>query len=169
MKTQPTAIDVKPSAAAQESASRPLPPSLADRAGYLLARTHRMALARAEEALVPLGLGEGVVDCSPRHVGCLRVVAEEGPLSQQELGELIGVDRTTTVAVVDWLESQGFVERGRNPADRRAYALQVTPAGRRWLARADRALRDAEQEFLAPLSGAEGKQLKTLLRRLAAR
>jgi DNA-binding MarR family transcriptional regulator len=144
-----------------------LPKPLADRAGYLLARTHRAIHARAEEALTPLGLGEGVVDCSPRHAGCLLVIAEEGPMSQHELGELIGVDRTTIVAVVDWLESQDLVERKRNPDDRRAYALQITPAGRRWLARADRAMRDAEQEFLDPLSAVERRQLKTLLRRLA--
>jgi DNA-binding MarR family transcriptional regulator len=157
----------KPPSTPKPSGSRRLPPALGDRAGYLLARTHRAVHARAEEALAPIGLGPDAVDCSPRHVGCLRVIAEEGPLSQQELGELIDVDRTTIVAVVDWLELEGFVERKRNPADRRAYALQTTPAGRRWLARADRALRDAEPEFLAPLSGAERRQLKALLRKLA--
>ena len=40
------------------------------------------------------------------------------------------VDRTTMVAIVDELEAAGFVDRQRNPEDRRAYALEATDAGR---------------------------------------
>jgi DNA-binding MarR family transcriptional regulator len=36
------------------------------------------------------------------------------------------VDRTTVVGVVDDLEDAGFVERRRNPEDRRGYALEAT-------------------------------------------
>ena len=167
MKTAPTTLDEAPRTAPDGSIVQGLPKPVGERIGYLLARTHRKIQARAEEALEPLGLGQGVVDCSPRHVGCLLVIAEYGPLSQQALGEMIKVDRTTIVAVVDWLESEGFVERRRNPDDRRAYALQITPAGRRWLPRADRALRSAEKDFLKPLSAAEREELKSLLQRLA--
>ena len=55
------------------------------------------------------------------------MIATEGPLSQQRLGERTALDRTTVVAIVDGLEEAGYVERRRDPDDRRAYALEVTP------------------------------------------
>lgn len=91
---------------------------------------------------------------------------QEGPLSQQRLGAKQGVDRTTTVAVVDELERAGFVERRRDPLDRRAYSLQATAKGRRVVQRAGEATRRAEDEFLAPLTAAERRRLKRLLRTL---
>jgi DNA-binding MarR family transcriptional regulator len=76
------------------------------------------------------------------------------------------VDRTTMVAIVDELESSGYVVRRRNPADRRAYALEATDGGRAWLADAMRALSGAEHRLLAPLEGDEREQLAGLLRKL---
>jgi DNA-binding MarR family transcriptional regulator len=87
-------------------------------------------------------------------------------MSQQQLGARQGVDRTTTVAVVDELERAGFVERRRDPSDRRAYSLQVTAKGRRVMERAAEAARRAEEEFLAPLAAADRERLKQLLRTL---
>ena len=106
------------------------------------------ARAIAEPALAPLGLG-------PKGFGALAILVREGPLSQQRLGAKQGVDRTTTVAVVDELERAGFVERRRDPSDRRAYSLQPTAKGRRVLERA-----------AAPLSAADRLRLKQLLRAL---
>jgi DNA-binding MarR family transcriptional regulator len=162
--TVPTEQETKPTV--RDERGDGLPPTLADRVGFLLARTQLAIRERAETALIPFGLGDGSIDCSPRHVGCLAVIADEGPMSQHALGKSIGLDRTTIVAIVDWLESQGFVERRRNPTDRRAYALEITEAGSRWLSQANSALRTTEREFLAPLSAAERKQLIALLQRL---
>jgi MarR family transcriptional regulator, lower aerobic nicotinate degradation pathway regulator len=117
------------------------------------------ARAIAEPALAPLGL-------SPKGFGALAILVREGPLSQQRLGAKQGVDRTTTVAVVDELERAGFVERRRDPSDRRAYALQPTAKGRRVLERAREAAGRAEDEFLAPLPAADRVRLKRLLRTL---
>jgi DNA-binding MarR family transcriptional regulator len=117
------------------------------------------ARAIAEPALAPLGL-------SPKGFGALAILVQEGPLSQQRLGAKQGIDRTTTVAVVDELERAGFVERRRDPSDRRAYSLQPTAKGRRVLGRAAEAAARAEDEFLAPLSAADRLRLKQLLRTL---
>jgi DNA-binding MarR family transcriptional regulator len=141
-----------------------LPRPLADRVGYLVARSHHLVGDLAEQALEPVGLLDA--DCTPKHVGCLTMIAEESPLSQHELGELMAVDRTTIVAIVDRLEDAGYVERRRNPDDRRAYALEITPAGRKWLEQARRAVFEAEQKFLEPLSRAERRQLTGMLQRL---
>lgn len=144
--------------------SSPLPPALANRVGYLLAHNHFGIRDLAQEALEPIGLLDA--ECTPKHVGCLLVIADEGPLSQQALGELINVDRTTMVAIVDRLEEAGYVERRRNPSDRRAYALEITATGRKWLEGARRAMFEAERKYLDPLSREEREQLTELLQRL---
>jgi DNA-binding MarR family transcriptional regulator len=138
-----------------------LPPALAARLGYLLGQAHLAHRRFAGPPLASLGI-------SPKAFGALSVLADEGAQSQQRLGERTGLDRTTMVAIVDELERQGFVERARNPHDRRAYALRPTSEGRRVLARASRAAERAEDEFLARLSTSEQRQLKELLRRLVS-
>ena len=112
------------------------------------------------DALAALGL-------QPKSFGALTVLVVEGPMTQRDLGARQGVDRTTTVAVVDILEEAGLVARVRDDRDRRAYALAVTAAGRRILRRAEGVVRKAEDEFLADLSGAERSTLLEVLRRLA--
>lgn len=136
-----------------------LPPSIRDRLGFLLVKAHLSILGQVEAKIDPKGL-------TGRHYGCLTVIADEGPMTQQRLGERIGVDRTTIVSVVDALESHGFVERRRNPEDRRAYALQVTPKGEKWQRQVTGVINETEAEFLAPLSPAERKQFVELLQRV---
>src|SRR5436190_3420914 len=153
MTSRPDALSIGPPG----GASAP-PPCLGNRVGFLLARSHLDALAIAGEVLEP-GL-------DPKHFGALSVIAAEGPLSQQELGERMRVDRTTIVALVDELERRGFLARRRNPIDRRAYALEATAAGRRWLDRAGAVLAEAEARILAPLDPDEREQLIGLLHKL---
>ncbi len=81
-------------------------------------------------------------------------------MSQQTLGELIGKDRTTVVAIVDGFEGEGLVERRRNPADRRAYALEVTRRGTDWLERARPVLYRAEDE---PARGPRARRARPFL------
>jgi len=136
-----------------------LPPALAGLPGFLIAKTHHVFHARADEVL-----GEGTLGI--KHFGCLTVIADEGPLSQQYLGLRMRVDRTTIVSVVDDLEAAGFVHRKRNPDDRRAYALIATPAGAAWLEDKRGALMDAHAELLAPLAPDEQDKLVDYLQRL---
>ena len=136
-----------------------LPPALAERFGFLLGKSHLRLAAAAERALDEPGL-------TMKHFGSLTVIATEGPLSQQRLSERIGLDRTTIVAIVDDLERAGYVERRRDPNDRRAYALEATPAGERWRQRVGKAVLEAEAEFLAPLRAGERRTLVALLQKL---
>jgi DNA-binding MarR family transcriptional regulator len=135
----------------------PLPSSLTDQLGFLLGRAHLAHRQIAERAFESVRL-------TGKEVGALAILADEGPLSQQRLGERQGIDRTTMVAVVDGLERKRYVERRRAPGDRRAYALHPTPSGRRALRTALAATERAEDEFLASLSAADRRHLKRLLR-----
>ena len=95
-----------------------------------------------------------------------RLAANEGK-SQQAIGELIGLNPTQMVFLVDELEERGWVERRRNPADRRSYALLLTDAGRDMLAKVQAAGRAHQQRLGAALSPREREQLTSLLRRIA--
>jgi DNA-binding MarR family transcriptional regulator len=128
--------------------------------GFLLVQLGTHIARTFREQLAPLGI-------EPRHFGLLtRVAANEGK-AQQAIGELIGLNPTQMVFVVDELEDRGLVERRRNPADRRSYGLYLTDAGRDMLARV-RTVIDAHQVMLgSSLTEAEREQLTELLRRLA--
>lgn len=141
----------------------PLPPRLDQSLGYLLAITHGGLRAICEPQLVD-SIG-GV-----KQYGVLTALAglPEAP-SQQSLGTLMRIDRTTMVQTVDSLEERGFVVREPNPRDRRERLLTLTAEGRRALQRADRIVARFEDEFLAPLSAGERAELIRLLQTVAAR
>jgi DNA-binding MarR family transcriptional regulator len=136
-----------------------LPPALAEMAGFLIAKAHAVFHDRASEVIGPGTLGI-------KHFGCLSVIADEGRLSQQYLCTRMRVDRTTMVAVVDELEAAGFVNRRRNPVDRRAYALEATDEGRAWISEKRGALLEAQDELLSVLTDEERRELISSLQRL---
>lgn len=137
----------------------PIPPSILERTGALLVIAARTGQDRAKARLAPLGL-------SVQTCGVLNLLADEGPLSQQAIGEMLGIDRTTMVDLVDELEKAGIVRRERNPHDRRSYAVTLTPQGKVKQKRAARAFDAAVDDFFAPLSPAEREQFAGMLRRL---
>jgi DNA-binding MarR family transcriptional regulator len=97
------------------------PEDLVDHTGYLLRLAHDHA-HRTAASEMPEG-------AHPRDYAVLTALAKTGPVSQQRLADLLRVNRTMMVRIVDGLERRGLVERRREPDDRRSYALHLTPAG----------------------------------------
>jgi DNA-binding MarR family transcriptional regulator len=102
----------------------------------------------------------------PGCVGVLHVVAAREPVSQREVSEQLMLDPSDVVTLVDILERAGLVDRRRDPADRRRYALEVTPRGQLAVVRLREISREATDELLAPLDPAEREQLAGLLGRV---
>jgi DNA-binding MarR family transcriptional regulator len=71
------------------------------------------------------------------------------------------------VSTLDELESAGLVERRRNPEDRRAHLVSLTPKGRHSLKRGRQLAGQAQEELLAPLTGDERIALHDFLLRIA--
>jgi DNA-binding MarR family transcriptional regulator len=140
----------------------PIPPSILDRPGALLVIAARRGQELAAERLTPLGL-------NVRMCGVLNLLKEEGPKSQQEIGEQLSIDRTTMVEIVDELERQGIVRRERSPHDRRSYAVTLTTSGKAKQKRASEAFDAAADDFLSPLSKPEREKLGGMLKRLIQR
>jgi DNA-binding MarR family transcriptional regulator len=107
------------------------------------------------------------IGLTPRMWGLLNVLDAEGAITQNQLGQCIGMDPSTMVATIDELESRGLVERHRHPSDRRAYALHLTEGGRQTLAQGRQLARKAQEELLGSLTREEREQLHALLLRLA--
>ncbi len=139
-----------------------VPRSIADNAGYLLARLGSASEAVFRKALEPLGL-------RPRHYAVLSALADQGELATQHaVGGCLAIDPSTMVAVVDELEDQGLVTRRRDPADRRRYLLVLTAKGRRFHAACRSAADRCEAEVLSALDGDERSTLRRLLKKALA-
>jgi DNA-binding MarR family transcriptional regulator len=141
--------------------SHAAPASLLDHTGYLL----RLAFDRAQRVAaeeMPSGR-------HPRLFGVLTALVASGPVSQQQLADWLRVNRTQMVSLVDALEREGLVERRRDPADRRSYALHVTPAGRETLSALEAEVSHAERVMAEPLTAADHARLNDLLRTLIGR
>lgn len=122
--------------------------------GYALARAFR-------ELLEPL-------DLQPKVFALLAGVASSEGVTQQAIAERMGVAPSRMVAFIDSLEERGLLERRRNPDDRRARALYLTPAGRELLGRAFAVANQHEQRLTSDLSDDERRQLLELLGRVGA-
>lgn len=102
------------------------------------------------------------------HYRVLSALAEFGPLSQADLGRMVNMDRSDVAIAVDELAGAGRVERRSDPADRRRRIVHITAAGRRHLARLDRELSAAQDEFLAPLDARARRAFHAALTTLLA-
>jgi DNA-binding MarR family transcriptional regulator len=136
-----------------------LPAVLTGSVPFLVVHAHLRLLRQAADAIADLAF-------QPRHYGLLAVLDDVGPVPQQRIAQHLCVSGPTVVDMVDALEASGHLRRERNAADRRAYALTLTPAGERDLATARRRLRAVAERFTEPV-GADGHaRLRALLRTL---
>lgn len=131
------------------------------RLGYLLKHAALQYTRLTSAELAPIGI-------SPHEWAALNCLDAQFGRSQREVAELLGVDRTTMVALVDQLQTRGWVERRPHPDDRRKNAVSLTAAGHDMLQRGSRLIDDCERQFLAVLSEPGAEQLKSALHAVIA-
>ena len=115
---------------------------------------------RAAETSTPGGL-------RPRHLRALGILSEQGPQSQQGLGEVLSLDPSNVVGLLNELEERGLITRRRDPVDRRRHIVELSTAGEKALATAYVRLGLVEDDLLAALSAEERATLYHLLVRAA--
>ncbi|RSN70985.1 MULTISPECIES: MarR family winged helix-turn-helix transcriptional regulator [Actinomadura] len=128
--------------------------------GMLLAEAHNRSRERVNDALRPLGI-------NIRGFGVLLALPLYGPVTQRDLIDRTGIDKSTMVRLIDELEDGGLVSRERTPQDRRAYSIVLTPRGGETLEKAWRATDEVGGAMFGRLTGPERGLLVDLLRRLA--
>src|SRR5436190_8860572 len=87
-------------------------------------------------------------------------------LKMNELSQRLMVTGGNVTGITDQLESEGLVVRESDPADRRAYTVKLTAAGRRAFARMAAAHEQWVVELFAGLAAAEKEQVYRLLAKL---
>ena len=127
--------------------------------GFNVKRAWNVIHADLLQTLEPLGLR--MITFS-----ALVLIGENPGLSQAQLAAALSVERPNLVAVTDELSAKGLVSRDRLPADRRAYALQLTATGARLLAQASEAVHAHEAQLYAGLSAEEYRVLRRALAKI---
>lgn len=127
-----------------------------ERVGMLLMQLGRDVDARLRRQLSAYGL-------SPRHGFTLSHLCENGPTSQQRLLDVLDVDPSVLVAILNDLENAGLAERKRDPEDRRRHIVEMSEQGRSALTAMEGTIDTIERELLADLSPADADQLRSLL------
>ncbi|WP_234389120.1 MULTISPECIES: MarR family winged helix-turn-helix transcriptional regulator [Streptomyces] len=130
-----------------------------NRLGFLLARHGAIANNQVRQAFAECGLG-------PRQGTTLMLLGQSGAMAQQALAAKLQVDASIMVGILNELESSRFVERRRDPSDRRRHIVAITDAGRDVLAKARGAVSDVEQGLFGDLSPEEITVLRGLLARI---
>lgn len=156
---------MKGGALSSQAAGAGMPPGLAGYSAYLLRRAYVLANRFAPD-VDEAAEGAG----SARDFQLLDALGEPGAAySQQDLGDRLGINRTTMVKLIDRFEAAGQVVRTRNPDDRRSYLLALTDQGRAALKAMDPAVSAADDKLTAGLAPAERERLGTLLAALLGR
>ena len=135
------------------------PEELVSSALFLLKRLGMSAKEQSLSAYEEAGL-------HPYHHAILAVLDEGSRETQGAIADALGYDKGQLVGLLDELEESGLVVRTRDQADRRRHVVEMTPAGRKALARARRLSAQLEDEFLSSLDEKEKAQLHALLIRL---
>ena len=128
--------------------------------GLLLRRAHWRAAAVVGETLRPLGI-------ELRHFSVLMELVNNGPTMQRDLAPATGTDKAGIMRVVDDLERKGLAVRKAVPGDRRARAVEITPAGLELFDRCHVAAAPLSERLDGVLEPGEREQLKKLLTKLA--
>ncbi|MBM7066948.1 MarR family winged helix-turn-helix transcriptional regulator [Actibacterium sp. 188UL27-1] len=105
-------------------------------------------------------------DVTPTQFAILAKLVEVGPLSQNRLGRLVGMDAATTKGVVDRLRRKGFVRSAASETDLRRLEISLTEAGQTFADRAIEIAADVSRQTLASLTQRDVDRLLKLLDKL---
>ena len=135
-------------------------PALTDYFCYCLFKASNKIKAVMEQALAPFRF-------QTVHFAILSMLELENNPTQNQVGELMGIDKASMVKLVDHLESLKIIERVSG-SDRRCKMLHVTKHGHSVLGKAKAAASKAEKVFMKGLNAEEQSLVRKILPRLLA-
>ena len=100
---------------------------------------------------------------TPRQFAVVTTIAEEEGLTQTELVERTGIDRSTLAEIVGRLLGRGLIHRRRAKEDARAYAIKLTSQGWKSLRDAEPAATATDTRLLAALPPSKRQDFVDLL------
>ena len=133
-----------------------LPSTLTKSPSFQIERVRRHTKDLVEKALNEHGT-------SMREYWVLSCVLEK-PLSQRELSELLVIDASDMVRLIDCLEKQEWVKRDRDPKDRRRQIVTATKKGTKMHHTLAKDVAAAEDQAVEVSSTKQLKSIKKLSR-----
>lgn len=124
--------------------------------GYSIRRAQIAIYEELDRELAPLKI-------TPPRFSSLVLIERNPGVLQSELARIIGVGRPAMVAIVDFLQAQGWLRREAHDGDRRANHLVLTTKGRAHLERAKALLLELDERWTSRLTAAERATLTVLL------
>jgi MarR family transcriptional regulator, lower aerobic nicotinate degradation pathway regulator len=122
----------------------------------LLEHLARVGRRAAEASLAPGGL-------RTRHLIALKLLCDQGPANQQDLADVLSLDPSNVVGLLNELEERQLITRRRDRADRRRHIVELSPLGQAELTLAYAQLSSVEDDLLSALSAEERNTLYNLL------
>jgi DNA-binding MarR family transcriptional regulator len=127
---------------------------------FLLAQVGAHGAAQFAERLQPYKL-------TPAHAGILRVISQEGGISQQKLAKILGMFPSRLVLVLDEMQHMDLIKRTASSSDRRTSALHLTKNGQNMLQVIRRIGQEHQDHLCKSLSTKERETLSQLLSKIA--
>jgi DNA-binding MarR family transcriptional regulator len=131
-----------------------------EKPGFFARRFQQIAVA-----VFHAEVGAAGFDLTPVQYSALTALSAHPGVDQATLAGLIAFDRTTMGGVVDRLAQRGLLTRRPHPRDRRARALEITPAGAALLDGVEPAVQRAQAIMVSGLDSAEAVEFLRLLRK----
>jgi len=107
------------------------------------------------------------LDVKGGHLPFIRVLYQQDGLSQDELSEALGMDKTTTARAIKKLVELGYVAKKRDSQDKRFYRLSLTAKGKDIVPRIERALEHWTEGLATGFTGNERQLALGLLKKMA--
>jgi DNA-binding MarR family transcriptional regulator len=106
------------------------------------------------------------LDLTQKQVSALWLIYDHADIAQTDLARRMRMDRATTMAIVNRLQSRGYLVRGKSKSDGRKQTLNLTDSGRKALVTAKAAIRQHERWLKSRFTAREIAKLIELLTRI---
>jgi DNA-binding MarR family transcriptional regulator len=108
------------------------------------------------------------IDVTTTQYTVLVAAGERDGLSQQDIINATGIDRSTVSQVVQLLTRKGLLKRRRTRHDARAYSVSLTDAGRKVLDASQPIMERVDEALIEALPATRAKAFITNLRAIVA-
>ena len=137
----------------------PPPDALHEVLGFHIRLAHGAVYRHFSETFADLGLTQ-------KQVSVMWLIEAFPQIAQTDLAERLQMDRATTMAIVNRLQSRELLTRGKSQTDKRKQILTLTATGQETLANAKLAIAQHESWLNARFTDDERETLRSLLMRI---
>jgi MarR family transcriptional regulator, transcriptional regulator for hemolysin len=113
--------------------------------GRILSHLGRLYLAELNKKL-------SHIDLKRSYYALIQIEKSGGKLTQNELAARLKTDKVLVVRIIDYLSANGYVERIKNPSDRRKYSLMLTEKAKQQLPNIKLAIKEVTELAIEGLS-----------------